>query len=126
MTAAWCGPERVGYFIVKAIISGLLIAAVSTLARRSPALGALVASLPLVSLLGMLWLWHDTHDPVRMRAHVGATFWYVLPSLPMFLLIPALMRAGVWFYPALAAGCLVTVGLYLFMIRLGPYLGLTL
>jgi hypothetical protein len=112
------------YFITKAVISGLLIAAISTLARRSPAIGALVASLPLVSVLGMLWLWHDTHDPVRMRAHVGATFWYVLPSLPMFLLIPALMRAGVGFYPALGAGCAVTVGLYLLAVRLGPGIGI--
>ncbi len=124
MTAAWRGPERVLYFVVKAAISGLLIAAISTLARRSPAFGALVASLPLVSVLGMLWLWHDTHDPERMRAHVGATFWYVLPSLPMFLLIPALMRAGVGFYPALAAGCAVTVGLYLLAVRFGPSAGI--
>jgi len=92
------------YFIVKSAISGLLIAAVSTLARRSPAAGALVASLPLVSVLGMLWLWHDTHDPVRMRAHVAATFWYVIPSLPMFLLIPALMRMGMGFLRFVAGG----------------------
>jgi hypothetical protein len=112
------------YFIVKSAVSGLLIAAVSTLARRSPAAGALVASLPLVSVLGMLWLWHDTHDPVRMRAHVAATFWYVLPSLPMFLLIPALMRGGVEFYVSLLAGCVVTVGLYTAAVRWGPAIGI--
>ena len=59
---------------------------------RSPTFGALIVSLPLVSILGMIWLWRDTHDPERMAAHVGATFWYVLPSLPMFLLMPALIR----------------------------------
>ena len=114
------------YFIIKSAISGLLIAAVSTLARRSPAAGALVASLPLVSVLGMLWLWHDTHDPVRMRAHVAATFWYVIPSLPMFLLIPALMRMGMGFYVSLLAGCLVTVGLYLAAVRWGSAVGVHL
>jgi hypothetical protein len=113
------------YFAVKAALSGLIIAAVSTLARRSAAFGALVASLPLVSVMGMLWLWHDTHDTSRMEAHVTATFWYVLPSLPMFLLMPALMRAGAGFYSALLAGCCVTVGLYLLAVWLGPRAGIT-
>jgi len=99
-------------FVLKAIVSGLLIAAASTLARRFPGLGALVASLPLVSVLGMMWLWHERPDAANMAAHAGATFWYVLPSLSMFLLIPALLRHGVGFWPALAAGCALTVALY--------------
>lgn len=114
------------YLILKAAISGLIIAVVSETAKRSPGLGALIASLPLVSILGMIWLWRDTRDPVRMEAHVGATFWYVLPSLPMFLLVPALMKRGVPFWAALGAGCLLTVGLYLGMTTLGPRLGLKL
>jgi hypothetical protein len=62
------------YLAVKALISGVIVAAVSEIARRSPAGGALLESLPLVSVLGMIWLWRDTHDPVRMASHVGATF----------------------------------------------------
>jgi hypothetical protein len=61
----------------------------------------------------MLWLWRDTRDPVRLAAHSEATFWYVLPSLPMFLLIPALLRAGVPFPVALGAGVVTTAALYL-------------
>jgi hypothetical protein len=114
------------YLILKAAISGVIIAVVSETAKRSPGAGALIASLPLVSILGMIWLWRDTADPVRMQAHVGATFWYVLPSLPMFLLIPALMKRGVAFWPALAAGCLLTIGLYLGMMAIGPRFGLKL
>jgi hypothetical protein len=114
------------YLLIKAAISGVIVAAASETARRSPAFGALIASLPLVSILGMIWLWRDTHDPERMAAHVGATFWYVLPSLPMFLLMPALIRRGVGFWPALGAGCLVTVGLYAAMVALGPRFGLKL
>ncbi|NPD68420.1 DUF3147 family protein [Lichenicola cladoniae] len=114
------------YFILKAVLSGLLIAAVSTIARRSPSVGALVASLPLISVLGMIWLWRDTHDRARMEAHVGATFWYVVPSLPMFLLIPALLRAGMPFYPALLLGCLLTVVLYLAVSWAAPKLGIEL
>ena len=112
------------YLIIKAAISGVIVALVSEIARKNPGFGALVASLPLVSILGMLWLWRDTSDPERLAAHAGATFWFVLPSLPMFLLIPALLRRGVGFYPALIAGCALTVGLYLAMTWLGPRFGL--
>jgi len=114
------------YLIFKAAISGVIIAIVSETAKRSPAGGALIASLPLVSVMGMMWLWRDTHDPERMASHAGATFWYVLPSLPMFLLIPALLRRGVPFWAALAAGCALTVGLYLGMTAIGPRFGLKL
>lgn len=113
-------------FVLKAIVSGLLIAAASTLARRFPGLGALVASLPLVSVLGMMWLWHERPDAANMADHAGATFWYVLPSLPMFLLIPALLRHEVGFWPALAAGCVLTVALYAAVTWLGPRFGLPL
>ncbi len=114
------------YLVVKALLSGVIIALVSEIAKRSPGFAALVASLPLVSVLGMVWLWRDTGDTGRMAAHAGATFWYVLPSLPMFLLIPLLLKRGVAFYPALAAGCALTVVLYLAMVWAAPKFGLTL
>lgn len=114
------------YLVLKAAISGVLIAVVSEVAKRSPGFGALIASLPLVSVLGMMWLWRDTHDPVRLGAHAGATFWYVLPSLPMFLLVPELLKRGVPFWIALAAGCALTVVLYLALSSLGPRFGLKL
>lgn len=114
------------YLVLKAAISGVIIAAVSEIAKRSPGFGALVASLPLVSVLGMIWLWRDTHDPQRMAAHAGATFWYVLPSLPMFLLIPALLKRGAPFWLALLAGCALTVALYVGMTTAGRRFGLDL
>ena len=114
------------YLLTKALISGVIVAAVSEIAKRSPGVGALVASLPLVSVLGMMWLWSDRPDAENMARHAGATFWYVLPSLPMFLLIPALLRHGVPFWAALAAGCVLTVALYLAMTWIGPRFGLRL
>ena len=100
------------YGVIKALLSGLLVGLVSETARRNAALGALFASLPLVSVLGMIWLWRDTHDAARLADHAQATFWYVIPSLPMFLVIPALLRRGVGFWPALLVGCALTVVLY--------------
>src|SRR3954454_15635780 len=108
------------YLAIKAAISGLIIAIVSEVARRSPGWGALIVSLPLVSLLGMIWLWRDTHDPVRMAAHAEATFWFVLPSLPMFLIVPAMLRGGASFWTALLTGCAATLALYGAMTILGP------
>ena len=114
------------YLIVKAAVSGILIAVASEVARRFPGWGALIVSLPLLSILAMLWLWRDTHDPARMAEHVQATFWFVLPSLPMFLLIPAMLRHGYGFWTSLAVGCVVTVALYLATVGMGPRLGLRL
>ncbi len=114
------------YLAVKALVSGALIAAASEIAKRYPGAGALIASLPLVSVLGMIWLWRDKPDPANMAAHAGATFWYVLPSLPMFLLMPALLNRGVPFWLTLTAGCLLTIGLYLAMTLVGPRFGLHL
>ena len=92
------------YLFLKAAVSGVIVAVVSEVAKRYPGFGGLIASLPLVSVLGMIWLWRDTSDPIRMAAHASATFWFVLPSLPMFLLIPELLRRGVGFWPSLLAG----------------------
>jgi hypothetical protein len=113
-------------FWIRALLSGLIVAGVSTIARRYPAGGALLASLPLVSVLGMMWLWHDKPDAANMAAHAEATFWYVLPSLPMFLLIPAMLRRGMDFWPALFAGCVLTILAYLATVLLAARFGVRL
>ena len=114
------------YLAIKAALSGIIIAIVSEVAKRFPGFGALIASLPLVSVLGMIWLWRDKPDVPNMAAHVEATFWFVLPSLPMFLLIPVMLRNGIGFWPSLAVGCALTILLYLAMTWIGPRFGLRL
>ena len=114
------------YLTVKAALSGVIIAIVSETARRSPTLGALIVSLPLVSILAILWLWHDTSDTERIAALAQSTFWYVLPTLPMFLVMPAMLRHGIGFWPTLATCCTLTFLLYLATIwTLGKF-GITL
>ena len=100
------------YFIIKCALSGIIIAVVSEIARRSPSFGALIVSLPLVSLLAILWLWRDTGDAERIASLAQSTFWYVLPSLPMFLILPAMLRAGIGFWLSMGATCALTVLLY--------------
>jgi len=114
------------YLAIKAVLSGIIIAIVSEVARRNPGWGALIASLPLISILGMIWLWRDTGDAERLAAHAEATFWFVLPSLPMFLLVPLLLRQGVSFWLALTLGCALTMALYGATTLIGPRFGLKL
>jgi len=110
--------------VARALLAGAMIAAISEIGKRLPATAAIVASLPLVSVLGMIFLWHQKPDSENMAAHAQATFWYVLPSLPMFLLIPVLLRVGMNFWLALGIGCALTVGLYLLMMHFGPRVGI--
>ena len=114
------------YLLVKAVVSGVLIAIISEVARRNPGWGGLLASLPLTSLIAVIWLWRDTRDPLRIADQATSTFWFVLPSLPMFLVIPAMLRQGFSFWMALTAGCVLTVALYSMMVWAGPRLGLRL
>ena len=114
------------YFIAKALISGVIIAIVSEVAKRQPGFGALIASLPLISVIGMIWLWRDKPDLANMANHSTATFWYVLPSLPMFLLIPMLLNRGISFWIALVAGCILTIVLYVLMTWASSRLGFEL
>ena len=114
------------YLIIKALLSGVIVMAVSEIARRSPTFGALVASLPLVSLLGILWLWRDTADTNRIANHAEATFWYVIPSLPMFLALPALLRHGVNFWWAMAAAIALTIALYFGTVLIAARFGVRL
>jgi hypothetical protein len=114
------------YLLLKAALSGVIVAAVSEIARRSPTWGGLLAALPLVSVLAMIWLWRDTGDAERIAAQSQATFWFVLPTLPMFLLIPALLRRGAPFWGALGASCALTIALYLGLSWVGPRFGLKL
>ena len=114
------------YLALKAALSDILIATISEVAKRHPGIGGLIASLPLVSVFGMMWLWRGRPDPANMAAHAEATFWFVLPLLPMFLVIPAMLRQGFGFWMSLVAGCALTMALYTLMILVGPRLGLRL
>ncbi len=112
--------------IIKAAISGVLILAVSETAKRNPAVAALVASLPLISIMAVIWLWRDTGDEVRIADHMEATFFYVLPSLPMFLAMPAMLRGGITFWPSLGLSVIFTVALYAATVFIAARFGIRL
>lgn len=113
-----------GQLAIKALISGVLIAAASELARRSPGWGGLVASLPLVSTLAMIWLWRDTGDAQRIADLAISSTLYVLASLPAFGVIALALRKGVTFPLALLAFVVTGWAGYFVMLVVGRRFGL--
>ena len=95
--------------VSKYALTSLVIVLVSELAKRSDKVGALIASLPLVTVMVMIWLYVEDQGVEKVARHAYYTFWYVLPTLPMFLLTPALLYRGLNFWLALAAGVLLTL-----------------
>ncbi len=101
-------------YILKVLISALVIVAVTELAKRGDTLwGGVLASLPLTSLLAFLWLYGETGDATRVAALSWSIFWLVLPSLTLFVTLPLLIRAGFGFPSSLCIALLIMVGAYL-------------
>ena len=118
--------NALAFDLTKAVVSGALVAAVSTLAKKDNFAASIIHSLPLLSLLAFVWLYVDTCDTALIARHAQGTFWFVLPTLPLFLALPWLLRRGVAFWPSLAAGVVFTVALYFLTVRLLKAAGITL
>ncbi len=112
------------YYVVKVAISALLIVAIAEISKRSSLAGALLASVPLVSVLAMVWLYIDTRDGERVAALASGIFWLVLPSLALFLALPLLLRQGVNFYLGMGLSVLLTIGCYWAMLALLRQIGI--
>ena len=110
------------YFTIKILLSAFIIAAVSEIAKRSSMLGALLASLPLTSLLAFVWLYVDTGDAQKVSSLSIDIFWLVLPSLPFFLLLPFLISRGSGFWLSLLAAALLTTACYGIMLQVKPHI----
>lgn len=98
--------------ITKVLLSAVIILMVNKVQLVSDRLSALLISLPLTSLLAMIWMYRGGQSPERLANHAEGTFWFVLPTLPMFLILPWMLRNGWGFWAALLLNCLFTVGFF--------------
>ncbi len=100
------------YYLLKLFLSAGVIVVVTEVAKRNNAAASIIHSLPLTSLLAFIWLFLETKDSGLIGRHAFGTFWFVLPTLPMFLLMPWLVKKFGGFWPALGTGIMLTVVLY--------------
>ena len=103
---------KMSYYLTKILITVALIVAISEIAKRSSLIAAVLASIPLVSVLAMLWLYWETRDTGRISAFASSVFWLVLPSLSLFLVLPWLLKKGLHFYLSLGLAVAATVACY--------------
>lgn len=96
-------------YIVKYVVTAAVIVVVSEVAKRTERLGALIAALPLVTIMVLIWLHIERQGSEKVASHAYYTFWYVVPTLPMFLLMPWLLSKGHTFWISMATCVVVTV-----------------
>ena len=105
------------WYLTKLAVTAAVVVLVSEIAKRSTLAGAVLASLPLISVLAMIWIWMETRDAERIAALSFDILWLVPPSLLLFLLMPVLLRACAGFWLALAVSALATAAAYTAAIR---------
>jgi hypothetical protein len=116
------GDRQLTYYMIKIAVTAVLIVAIAEIAKRSSFLGAILASVPLISLLALTWLYIDTKDVSRVSTLATSVFWLVLPSLAFFVTFPMLLKHGLHFYLSVSVSILVTAGCYWLMVTaLGHY-----
>ena len=89
-----------GFYIIKLIFTASLIVCISEIAKLSDKLGGLIAALPLTTFLVIFWMYIDGVPDQKISNHMVYTFFFVLPTLPMFLFFP--LPAGVLLYMVVA------------------------
>jgi len=97
---------------VRLLLSGGLIVGASEIAKKNDVFGAFLASLPLISVFAMVWLYNDTGDTEQIATFSKDIFWLVIPSLVLFLTLPMFLQKGMDFWPALGISILLTVLAY--------------
>ena len=114
------------YYLVKVAVTTVLIVVISAIAKRSSFVGALLASIPLISVLAMFWLYIDTKDVSKVSALTSSIFWLVLPSLALFVTLPVLLKQGINFYISISISVMVTIGCYWLMMTILNHYGIKL
>lgn len=111
------------HYFIKVFISSAIIVLVSEIAKRDNLLGGLVASIPIVSVLSMIWLYIDTNDIDKVKALANGILWMIFPSMSLFIVLLILINCGIKFYLSLTISILTTMVCYLLTISVMNYFG---
>ncbi|SFV36851.1 DUF3147 family protein [Hyphomicrobium facile] len=114
------------YTGIKVLVTAVLVVAISEVAKRSTLFGGILASLPITSLLAFIWLYGETGDAAKVASLSYSIFWYVLPSLVLFIVLPLLLARGFDFWLSLAIACAATFAAYALMSQLLARFGVAL
>lgn len=109
-----------GWILTKYLITAAVVVVVSEVAKRSDKVGALLSALPLVTLLALIWIYIETGSSDRLANHAWYTFWYVLPTLPMFLVFPSLLAKFGFWWSLMASAVITLVCFWLFALAVKP------
>ena len=112
------------YYIIKLIITTFLIVLISEISKRSSLAGALLAAIPLVSILAMTWMYIDTNESTKAVEFSNNIVWLIAPSMTLFIAFPLLINKGVSFYPSMFISIVLTIIAYYSVILLLEKLGL--
>ena len=115
-----------GYYVVKIAVTTLLIVLISEIAKRSSFAAAVLASIPLVSVLAMFWLYVDTKDTAKISDLASSVFWLAIPSLALFVSLPIFLKNGINFYISISASIIITVLCYWAMVSVLNHYGIKL
>ena len=114
------------YIFLKIIISSGIITLVSEISKKSSFIGGLVASIPLISVLSMIWLYIDSKDIGKIKNLSTSIFWMVIPSLILFLSLPILINIGFNFWYSLIIAIILTIVFYILTIFILSHYGIEL
>lgn len=114
------------FHLLKIVVTTTLVVVISEVAKRSSIVGAILASIPLVSVLAMLWLYIDTRDVAKVSALSVSIFWLVLPSLILFISLPLMLKQGLNFYLGLGLSVGLTALCYWLLVLLLTHFGVKL
>jgi hypothetical protein len=114
------------YYLVKIVITTIFIVLISEISKRSTFVGAILASVPLISVLAMTWLYIETKDVTKVSSLSISVFWLVIPSLALFLALPLLLKQGLNFYLSISISIGLTVGCYWIMVSALDHFGVKL
>ncbi len=114
------------YYITKIIVTVALVILISEISKKSSLVGAILASVPLVSVLAMAWLYIDTKDAQKVSALASSVFWLVIPSLSLFISLPLFLKNGFNFYLGMGASIIITIACYYGIIVILSHFGVKL